>query len=286
MIAPRTLSHPGPTTAARFAALPCRAHPLKLRLRSGMCFEQAVVQAFAEAGFSAGYLRLVDVPFETLSYVIPAPAPGDGRAAWYSATRVLKDAMLTEAGLHLGVRDAAPFLHCHGLWRDAEGLEQMGHLLGPDSTLHAETFAFGWGLDQAALETRPDRETGFDLFAPTPRPPEQTEQGHHALLCTLRPNEDPHQLLAEAGKALGNARIEGIGSLVDTHFSEGSLTSYATEVLIQRGTLSDGQVDLQTASVGFDGTPMAGLLAPNANRICITAEMLLIAQKAEMPTTV
>lgn len=274
MSAPVLLSHPGPRAGDRFSALPCRAHPLEVRLAAGMCFERAVVQGFAEAGFSAGYLRLSGVAFDRLSYVIPAPAPGDGRAAWYSETHVLEHATLTEAGLHLGMKNGAPFLHCHGLWAGPGGQQRMGHLLAPDSTLSQEVVVHGWGLSGAALAVTPDPETGFDLFAPVAM--EDAGGGQPALLCTLRPNEDPHALLALVGAPLGTARIEGIGSLVNTAFEQGRLESYATEVLLRAGRLTGDTAILNVASVGFDGAPMTGVLRPHANRICITAELLLI----------
>ncbi|MCT4373493.1 hypothetical protein CLG85_025635 [Yangia mangrovi] len=270
------LDHPGPRAPRRFTALPCRAQPVELRLAAGLSVEQAVVQALAEAGFSAGYLRLTETAFARLAYVIPAPAPGDGRAAWYSETHVLESALLTEAGLHLGMKDGTPFLHCHGLWAGQDGQPRMGHLLAQDSTLAEDMLVRGWGLTGAALSVTPDPETGFDLFAPAAVG--TAGKGHPALLCTLRPNEDPHALLAQAGAPLGRARIEGIGSLVHSRFEHDELESYATEVLLRAGRLTGDSVILNAASVGFDGTPMSGVLRPHDNRICITAELLLIGE--------
>ncbi|ANT62679.1 hypothetical protein AYJ57_20100 [Salipiger sp. CCB-MM3] len=272
------LSHPGPRAEARFAALPCRAQPVEIHLAAGQSFERAVVQGFAEAGFSAGYLRLADIAFERLTYVIPAPAPGDGRAAWYSKTYVLERAEIAEAGLHLGMKDGAPFLHCHGLWSGAGGPLRMGHLLAAGSVLAEAVTMSGWGITGAALEVTPDAETGFDLFAP--RAVGEAGSGHPALLCTLRPNEDPHSLLPQLAGGMERARIEGIGSLVNTRFETGTLESYATEMLLRAGRLTGESVILNAASVGFDGTPMSGVLRPHENRICITAELLLIEDPA------
>ncbi|WP_194135978.1 DUF296 domain-containing protein [Salipiger mangrovisoli] len=276
------LTHPGPRSEARFTALPCHAQPVELRLAAGMSFEKAVVQGFAEAGFTAGYLRLSGAPCARLSYVIPAPAPGDGRAAWYSKTHVLDTAVISEAGLHLGMKQGAPFLHCHGLWSGPDGAQRMGHLLAPDSELAQEMTVQGWGITGAALAVTPDPETGFDLFAPVVQG-SSAGDGLPALLCTLRPNEDPHALLAEAGAPLGRARIEGIGSLVHTSFEASQLESYATEVLLRAGRLTGDSVILNAASVGFDGAPMAGVLRPHGNRICITAEVLLIGDQTRGP---
>ena len=57
------LHHPGPKAERRFAALPCRAAPIELRLAAGVPFDQAVTSAFAGAGFAAGYLRLAGARF-------------------------------------------------------------------------------------------------------------------------------------------------------------------------------------------------------------------------------
>ncbi|MAC78493.1 MAG: DUF296 domain-containing protein [Rhodobacteraceae bacterium] len=271
---PRALSHPGPRAGARFTALPCHAQPVDLRLAAGVPFDQAVIRAFADAGFTAGYLKIGPAAFAHLSYVIPAPAPGDRRAAWYSRTYTMRNATVTEAGLHIGTKDGAAFLHCHGLWSEGGGPVRMGHLLSPESVLRDDITAQGWGLTGAALQVTHDPETGFDLFAPTPTATGPAET--NALLCTLRPNEDPHALLVQAAAPLGDARIEGIGSLVTTQFDDDRLDSYATEVLVRSGRVA-GDVTIDAASVGFDGDPKTGRLKPHGNRICITAELLLIA---------
>lgn len=270
----RTLWHPGPRAQARFAILPCRAHPVELHLDAGLPFDEAVARAFAAQGFAAGYLRLQGAQFRDLHYVIPARAPGDGRAAWYSATHRLRGALVAEAGLHLGRRQGAPFLHCHGLWAEAGGEMRAGHLLSPESVLAEGHVAQGWGVSGAMLEVAPDPETGFDLFAPVAVA--GMEEGGPARLVTIRPNEDPHAILARIARTLPRSRVEGLGSLVHTCFAQDRLDSYATEVLVQAGHVENGVAHLLVAAVGFDGVLKAGLLQPHGNRICITAELLLI----------
>lgn len=275
MTAPRHLSHPGPRNPSRHVATPCLAHPVSVRLPAGMPFDQAVTAAFAEAGFDAGFVTLQDARFARLSYVIPGKAPGDGRAAWYCSVPVLDEATVSLAGLHLGKRSGTAAQHCHGLWSAAGGQARMGHMLLPDSTLADSTIAQGWGLQGAALHVLQDPETGFDLFAPVRT---GSVEQPNALLCTLRPNEDPHAVLEEiAGQAgIRTGVLAGIGSLVDTHFTTDTLDSYATEMLIRSGHLDNGAAELSVASVGFDAVPRCGSLARGANRICITAEILMI----------
>ncbi|SDE77161.1 hypothetical protein [Limimaricola pyoseonensis] len=275
----RDLVHPGPTAPRRVAELACHAHPLLLRLRAGMPLDAAVAEAFAAEGFAAGYLRLCDVAMARLDFVCPAPAPGHGPVAWYSATARLAPARVEAAGLHLGTRDGAPFLHGHGLWRGADGVPRAGHLLGPDCRLAEDVWAEGWGLSGAALEAAPDDETGFTLFAPRPAP--KRPGGVPAVLCTLRPNVEPLSALAAvaARHGLGSARIEGLGSLVGAAFAaEAGIGDVAAELLVLRGAVSAGAARLEAVAVGFDGGPVRGALQAGVNRVCVTCEMLLLAE--------
>jgi hypothetical protein len=265
------LLHPGPKAVGRFAAIPCRADPLGLTLQAGRSLADAVVQAFAAAGFDAGYLRIAGAQLSRADYVIPAPAQGDGRAAWYSRTHTITNAQIVDAGVHLGMKDGAPFLHCHAILHDADGHMRLGHLLCPQSILAADVQVDGWGISGAHYVMKHDVETGFDLFQPEPS---VTNEGSNAFLCSLRPNEDIYALIGQITDL--PMQIEGIGSLVGTTFHDSVLTSYATEILLQYGDMAGGLIKLEAVSVGFDGVVQQGWLQAGANNICITAEVLLI----------
>jgi len=272
----RQIKHPGPPASERVVALPCQAVPIRLTLRAGHSLAVEVPEAFAQAGFAFGYLRLDGAAFAPLNYVIPAPAPGDGHAAWYSTPHQIAFARARHAGVHLGLRDGKSFLHCHGVWEGTNALVGMGHLLCGDSTLAQDCTVTGWGLAGAGLVARHDAETNFTLFGP------EKVAGNgkaNAILMTLRPNQDIRSaLLAFAhGRGIGMARIEGIGSLVGTAFDDGqTIESYATEILVLQGQLEDGALSLRIASAGFDGRSHSGRVAPDANAVCVTAEILLL----------
>lgn len=272
----RTLRHPGPVAPERWQAVPCRAEPVRVRLRAGLRFGEAVARGLAETGHDAGYLCLSDVAMARLSYVIPAPAPGDGHAAWYSAVRTIPDApRITTGGVHLGRRDGAPFTHCHGVWRGEQTPAAMGHLLPDDCILLTDCEVSGWGLTGAGLVAEHDPETAFTLF----RPRADGASGKpDAFLCRVRPNQDISAALTALAADLGvnDAEIAGIGSLVGTCFTEGpAITPYATEVLLTRGRIRAGVPDLAALSVGFDGIFREGDLRPGRNAVCVTAELLI-----------
>lgn len=269
----RQITHPGPTAPTRADVVACHAEPLRVQLRAGQTLTRAITEGLAQVGFRAGYLRLDGVGLAPLRYVMPAPAPGDGHAAWYSQTYELPDTRIQQGGAHLGQRDGQPFVHCHALWHD----QGMGHVLCDESVLAEDVTVQGWGLTGAGLVAQPDAETQFTLFRPhaAGAPKQRT-----ALLITLRPNQDIGSALRDIARdhQMAGARVEGIGSLVGTVFEAApGLDSYATELLILDGGIRDGACRLHVASVGFDGSVQQGVLRAGRNAVCVTAEVLMIA---------
>ena len=267
------LRHPGPVTGPRLEAVPCGAHPVTLRLRAGQTLAAAVAEALAAAGFGAGYLRLDGLHLAPLVWVIPAPAPGDGRVAWFSAPRRLAAARIEAGGVHLGQAGADPFCHCHGWWTGGDR-QGIGHVLCEDSLLAADAEVSGWGIAGAAFRRTDDPETGFPLFAPA-ADAAGAGAGAGAWLCRIRPNEDP--AIALAGLAPGRLRVEGLGSLVGANFlGAAGVSGVAAEFLIERGTASRAGAALHVAATGMSGEIHRGRLAPGRNAVCVTAELLVL----------
>lgn len=69
------MSHPGPADRQRVQIAPCRAHPLRLRLKAGLPLDRAIAAAAREAGVTGAWLQLDDLLCTALSFVIPAPPP-------------------------------------------------------------------------------------------------------------------------------------------------------------------------------------------------------------------
>ena len=63
----RTIRHPGPVAAERHSAVFCRIEPLALTLGAGMTINDAVAEAFAAAGYRAGWADLSDIPMEKMN---------------------------------------------------------------------------------------------------------------------------------------------------------------------------------------------------------------------------
>ncbi|WP_430512155.1 DUF296 domain-containing protein [Pannonibacter phragmitetus] len=284
----RSILHPGPVEASRLRVVSCRVRPLRLALEpaSGETILATLSRGFAQAGYAAGYVSLQDTAMARMNYVIPAASPDDSHAAWYSATHEGgPGSRISRAGLHLGQRDGAPFLHCHGIWTPAGAAEAMGHLLPFEAELAGPVEVDALAISGAQLVTRLDAETNFALFAPEPAPPAPGEAEREragsarGLLLTIRPNVDVCAMISEACEAagFGAASVHGIGSLVGADYEDGtSVSSYATEVLVRSGSWRRGQgTCLDIALVGLDGAISTGILQKGCNPVCVTFELLV-----------
>jgi predicted DNA-binding protein with PD1-like motif len=269
--------HPGPVEAARYTALPCTATPIDVTLRTGIPFMDAVAQACKQKGCTSAWLSLQNAPMAAFKYLIPGEDPTGAHAAWYSGPHDAAGAIIQSLGLHLGTRGGAPFLHGHGIWDVPGKGPRTGHILPFDSVLKLEVVAQGWQINGATLDVQQSAETGFALFRPTYTSPQSAP---NALLITLRPNGDFVSTLAEIASKHGitNAQIFGLGSLISPQFSDGSsVQSFATEILLTKGVLRDGQIHVETLVVGLDAKHKFGTLKQGACATCVTCEILMVA---------
>ncbi len=226
----------------------------------------------------AAWFDLLDLATDTLGFVRPAPAPGDGHVAWYSETVMLDSARIICAGAHLGRRDGDAFAHIHGVWAGRVGERHAGHLLAEDTMLARDTEVDALVIEGALLESVDDPETRFRLFRPVST---GSVDRPNAVLATVRPHEVLDDTIAKIAYEAGleKARIRGLGSLVGTQFDDhAGPDSYATEVLLTTGHLAEDRATLKAVSVGFEGPPIAGVLRQSRNTICVTFELLLVAE--------
>ena len=282
MAQPRSLRHPGAPSAERWRVAACRAHPVELILKAGDSVNEAVTSALREAGFTSGFVRLDGVSVEPMRYVIPASAPDETHVAWYSDTHAPEGRWTIDiAGAIVGIREAAPFLHCHGIWRDPAGLRRAGHLLPHESIVSTDVAVSGWGIEGAGFVARHDSETNFTIFAAQPSSSGAVVAGgKRALACTVKPNADISKAIEDICRSQGfaSASVHGVGSLVGVDFADGRhVPSYATEVMIVEGTVDgEGKANLDVALADMDGSTHEGRLLRNANSVCITFELAIV----------
>jgi predicted DNA-binding protein with PD1-like motif len=280
----RRIEQPGTGTPERLQSAESHGLRFEMQLRPGLTLLEAVRRSFAAAGFTSGVARVDGIALSPFAYVMPALSKTPDHAAYYSETFRPAGITRVEAGtLTFGLRDGAPFFHCHALWSEADGKRSGGHIL-PDETVVAEAVALpAVGLDGAAFVAEADAETNFKLFGPVPAPLlGATREGRfHGL--RVKPNIDLAGALERfcAERGIRRATIHGgVGSTIGARFADGRVVeNFATEVAITSGHIVDdglGPVaEIDVALVDYTGATASGRLARGDNPVLMTFELVL-----------
>lgn len=272
MITP--ITHPGPAASTRWAIAPCSATPIDIILPVADTLAQSVALGLKD--YDGGWLVIENAGLGTLDFVIPGEDPTGAHAAWYAGPYQMGAGRIDHLGLHAGRKDGAPWLHGHGTFSAPDWQRPtMGHILPLESRLTKPIRAQGWGLMGARLDVTHDPETNFPLFQPV-----ITSAAIGGALVTLRPNQDMTTAIAAAAAEAGirNGRIFGLGSITCPRLQgQAQINSYATEILLTDGRLTNGRAEIEVEIVTLTGTLHKGWLEPGANGICVTAELLVIA---------
>lgn len=276
MTQPR-LAQPGPALQPRVECLAARLTRLDFTLDPGLSLLEAVARPLQAAGFAAAAVEIEGGGFGPFAYVLPAHAPDAAHAAWYSATHApTGGARLERGNVTFGLREGAPWLHCHAIWQEEAG-RRAGHVLPEETIVAAPVAARAWGLSGAGFVVGPDAETNFSLFQPAPMP--GPAGGSRALVLRVRPNEDLVAALEAACRDHGLARAVlrgGVGSLVSPRFAEGTGTDdIATELLVTGGGVTAAGGAVTVALADMRGRVHAGSVVRGANAVCITCELVL-----------
>jgi predicted DNA-binding protein with PD1-like motif len=281
----RRIAQPGPPAAERIQWVEARGRSFSFTLESGLPLLEAARRGFAAQGFAGGVLNMQGGALGPFAYVMPALSKSSANAAFYSETfRPDGIAELKTATMTLGVRDGAPFFHCHGLWTEADGRPGGGHIL-PEDTIVAEPFAVqAFGLDGAVFAAEPDGETNFKLFGPISVISTGARTTSRAFALRLRPNQDFAFCLDEFCRARGiiSAKIHGgVGSTIGACFTDGSLVEpFATELTVTSGAIAPGrdgapEATLDIALVDYTGGLAKGRLVRGDNPVLMTMELVL-----------
>ena len=283
MSRPSHVAQPGPAARERIVAVEAQGASFELELAAGADLLEAVAAGFAARGFASGVVELGELALGPFAYVIPALSTTGANAAFYSETFRPGGVTRLEAGaLTLGRRDGKAFFHCHALWTEAGGKRSGGHILPEETCLAEAARVRAFGLDGAVFEAAADPETNFKLFGPVAEvrrgAPDATTR---AIAVRLRPNQDfagaLARLLCEGG--LKSARLRGgVGSTIGAAFADGRLVeNFATEVFVRAGRVfaDPAETVLDVGLVDFTGALAEGRLAPGANPVLMTFELVL-----------
>jgi predicted DNA-binding protein with PD1-like motif len=281
----RSIKQPGPPVAERIQWVEVRGRAFSFTLEAGMTLLEAARRGFAAEGFTSGTLNMGQGALGPFGYVMPALSRTGENAAFYSDTfRPAGITQLKLATLTLGERDGAPFFHCHGLWREADGRMSGGHML-PDETFVAEPFDVdAFGIDGAVFVAEPDPETNFKLFGPIPRASTNAMASSRTFAVRLRPNQDFAGSLEAFCRERGIVRAKirgGVGSTIGARFAGGGVIEpFATELAIASGSVAPGaggalEAALDVALIDYTGGIGEGRLIRGDNPVLMTMELVV-----------
>lgn len=281
----RSIKQPGAPIAERTQWVEARGRAFSFTLPAGLPLLEAARRGFAAEGFTSGVLSFRHGALGPFAYVMPALSKTGENAAFYSDTFRPAGVTRTRLGsMTLGMRDGAPFFHCHGLWTEADGRDSGGHML-PDETVVAEPFEVeAFGLDGAMFTAEPDPETNFKLFGPVAAESTGARTTSRAFALRLRPNQDFAFCLEEFCRAHGIARARihgGVGSTIGARFTHGGVTEpFATELAVTAGLIAPGhsgalEAALDVALIDYTGGLAEGRLIRGDNPVLMTMELVL-----------
>jgi predicted DNA-binding protein with PD1-like motif len=281
----RRIQQPGPVAAERIQWIEARGRAFSFTVEAGLPLLEAARRGFAAQGFACGTLNISGGALGPFAYVMPALSKTSDYAAFYSETfRPTGVTRLQLATTTFGTRDGVPFFHCHGLWREADGRENGGHML-PEETVVAEPFEVeAFGIDGAMFAAEADPETGFKLFGPVAAEASGVATTGRAFALRLRPNQDFAVSLETFCRDHGIARARirgGVGSTIGARFDDGrAVDPFATELAINLGTIAPGangalEAALDIALVDYTGGIAEGRLVRGDNPVLMTMELVL-----------
>src|SRR5258708_16621919 len=152
----RAIVQPGPPVAGRIQWVQARGRAFSSTLEAGLPLLEAARRGLAAQGFGGGTLNVKGGALGPFAYVMPALAKSREHAAFYSETfRPPGITRLKLAAMTLGVRDGAPFFHCHGLWTETDDRVNGGHMLPGETVVARPVEGDGFGLDGAGFGGEP-----------------------------------------------------------------------------------------------------------------------------------
>jgi predicted DNA-binding protein with PD1-like motif len=281
----RSITQPGPQVGERIQWAEARGRAFSFTLEADLTLLEAARRGFAAQGFAGGTLNIKGGTLGPFGYVMPALSKTGENAAFYSETfRPAGHTRLKLATMTLGMRDGAPFFHCHGLWTETDGRSSGGHML-PEETFVAEPFAVeAFGIDGAVFAAEPDPETNFKLFGPIPARSRGADAPSPAYALRLRPNQDFAGSLEGFCRAQGitHAKLRGgVGSTIGARFVGGGIIEpFATELAVTSGSVAFGKGDaleatLDVALIDYTGSIGEGRLIRGDNPVLMTMELVL-----------
>jgi predicted DNA-binding protein with PD1-like motif len=165
----RTIVHPGPYGAVRIDHMQAaRGRHFRLSLPQGRSLYDAIVEALASVDVHSASMTLLDGDLEELSFCLARPDATGRVVATYGAPTIVHSARFIFGNATLGKSPAgAPVIHCHAVFRMADGAVRGGHLLTEKAIVGASPVkVVATTLDGFDLRISYDEETKIPVLRP------------------------------------------------------------------------------------------------------------------------
>ena len=286
------IRHPGPPAEQRIQWVQGQVQSATVRLPGGTPLTQAVAMAMHRLQGETAFFQLDGLQLRSGNHVLPAASVDGQHVAWYSDTKPMGACTFLSGTVVVGRKDDDWFLHCHALWKTAQGTLASGHVLCADACIAEDWDATFHVFKGGGLRVTYDAETRFSVLRPCAPPGQQTpsrqSQPMNAVLLTLQPHQDVRAALNEVSATLciDQASVMGVGSLIGAEFANApAMASPLSEMFLMPGAdISKGQVTaLPVACVDPMGALFQGELLLGKGPVLITCEMLMTVKQFDRP---
>ncbi len=290
----RSIIHPGTPSTFKICSVNAGVESADIVLQAGANLLSAMIAALEPFDTQSAVLRLEGGAFEPFCYVMPALSRNQEHSVYFSDRYdVAGRVVLETASVTYGLRDGAPWLHCHAVWIEPDGTRRCGHLLPEDIRISQPVRAHVSILRGVAFTVKADAETNFSLFvpeqarlkAPSPSPiMADTSPVQTAFAIRLSPNVDVCSAIESFCSEHHITRatiLGGVGSTVGAVFDDNRIVEpFVTEMLIRQGCIQPDEQGLPQAlidisMVDYEGGISEGRLKRGENPVLVTFELVV-----------
>ncbi|WP_326686290.1 MULTISPECIES: PCC domain-containing protein [unclassified Streptomyces] len=274
--------------------MPARSEAVPVSLPAGAPLADALAELTVGHGATSAQAELLGGTLGHVSYCVPAVCTDGSAAVGFSAARTARGPANVIAGsVTVGLRDDAPFVHCHAAWIDAGGVIQAGHVR-PETTvgrvpLHAVLHPLPGVRNTSAV----DPETRLPVFTPTAARADIPAGGGRVAFSRVLPGENVRDAAEQVCRDQGFRRAvvrATLGSLVgptlrrdDSHHTLEGPAAEVISLLGEVGPDADPAGQLHTLVVDSAGAVHGGVLVAENSPVAVTMELLIIEDEHIQP---
>ncbi len=288
---PPKLLHAGLPAVQRINSILTKSGGVCIRIPQGESLLKAITQALHDMGTDSGFAEIYGGELSPANYCIPAESDGEGRAVSFSDSKALRRTELISASATIGIRDGAPYMHCHGHFLTTKGKHVGGHLFPETYAGINGPWAAVYGLSNVQWVSADDPETNMPVFTPREvqgNTMDESSGMNNTVIARVLPNEDITEsvlrMCAEQGFSTAVIRA-GLGSLIGASYKDREtgqrrqIDGPGTEVTSLTGHVSTtngiAETHLTCTLVDRHGQIHAGELIPGMNPVAVTFELVI-----------